>query len=177
MLGDQERDPGHAAQDEERHDPVRRVAGLLALDHRERQTGQERRAEDEPDYVEAPALAVRGLWHGYRSQHERHNTESEVEPEDRSPAGEPHEHAADHRAEGESETRDRRPDPESISTRFPVGVHVTDDRQSPGLAGRGADTHDHARGDEPIDVAGERSNDRSNAENCDTGEHDPLAAE
>ena len=58
-----------------------------------------------------------------------------------------------------------------------VRVHVTDDRKRPRLAGRGPDAHDHPRCNQPVDVARECSNDRSEAEDCDAGEHDPLAAE
>ena len=177
MLGHHERDTGNAAQDEERNDPIRGVAGLLALDHGKGQTGQEGGPEEEPEHVDTPALAVRTLGHGDRRHHERDHAEAEVEPEDGSPAGESHQRTADHRPEGESEPRDRGPDPKRIGPRLPVRVHVADDRKGPGLAGRGADAHDDSRRDQPVDVARECSDDRSDAEDGDAGEHDPLAAE
>ena len=47
----------------------------------------------------------------------------------------------------------------------------------PGLAGGGADPHDDAAGDEPIDVARHRGNDGAGTEDGDPHEHDPLAPE
>ncbi len=118
-----------------------------------------------------------GLGDGDGRQYEGHDAEAQVEPEDGAPAGEPDQKAADDGTEGQSQARDRGPHPERVGTGLPVGVHVPDDRQRAGLAGRGADPHDHATGDEPVDVSGQRGDDGATAEDGDADEHDALAAE
>ena len=67
--------------------------------------------------------------------------------------------------------------PERVGPGLPIGVDVPDDGQGAGLAGRGADSHDDAAGDEPIDVARQRRHDGATAEDGHPDEHDALAAE
>ena len=58
FLGNDEGNAGEGAQDEERQNPRRGVTGLLPLNHRERNAGQEARGEDKPQHIDSAPLAV-----------------------------------------------------------------------------------------------------------------------
>ncbi len=169
--------PETRAEDEERHDPRRRVTGLLTLDHRERHASQEGRAEDEAEDIDPTSLAVRCLGDGDRGHDERDDPEAQVEPEDGPPTGEADEEATDDRAEGEGKAGHGGPHAECIGAGLPVGVDVPDDRQGARLARRGADAHDHAAGDEPIDVPRQGGHDGATTEDGHAREHHALAAQ
>ncbi len=89
----------------------------------------------------------------------------------------PTSNAADDRPQGQREARDRGPHAERVGPSLTVRVHVPDDGQGAGLAGRGADPHDDAAGDEPVDVPRQRRHDGATAEDGHADEHDALAAE
>ncbi len=169
--------PESRADDEERHDPRRRIAGFLPLDHPERHAGQERGAEDEAEDIDPTSLAVRRLGDGNRGQDERHGTEAQVEPENGPPAREADEEAADDRTKGQGEAGHRGPHAKGIGAGLPLRVDVPDDGQGAGLAGRGADTHDHAAGDEPINVPRQCGHDGATTEDGHAREHHALTAE
>ena len=177
FLSDDERNAGEDADDEERQNPWCGVPGLLPLDHCERNAGEEARSEHEPQHIDAAPLAVRCLGDRHGCQYEGDDTKPQVEPEDGPPTRESHEKTADDRPEGQSETRDRGPHAERVGSRLAIGVHVPDDGQGAGLAGRGADPHDDAAGDEPVDVPRQRRHDGATTEDGHPDEHDSLAAQ
>src|SRR5581483_102740 len=84
------------------------------------------------------------------------------------------EDAAEHGAEGDRDPRDRRPDAEGARPLRVLGVHVPDERERAGLAGRGADAHHDARGDQVPRARRERAEERPAREERDAGEHHPL---
>ena len=177
VLRHNERDTGDGAQDEERHDPGRGVAGILPLDHAERHTGQERGAEHEPQHVDTAPLAIRRLGDGDGCQDERNGPKSQVEPEDGPPAREADEEATDDGSEGQCKPGHRGPHAERVGAGSPIWVHVPDDGQGAGLAGGRADPHDDAAGNEPIDVPRQSGHDGAATEHGHTDEHDALATE
>ena len=134
-------------------------------------------AEDEPEHVDASTLAVRCLGDGDGGQDERDDAETEIEPEDRPPAREPDERASDDRPEGKGQARDGRPHAERVRPGLPVGVDVADDGERAWLAGGSPDAHDHAAGDQPVDVARQCGHHGSGAEDGDPRQHDALAPE
>jgi hypothetical protein len=85
--------------------------------------------------------------------------------------------AADHRSHRQRDARDRRPYAERPGALPLIGVDMPDHRQRARLAGRCAEAHDRAPGDEDADVRRGSRHDGPGAEDGNPDQHHALAAE
>ena len=151
---------------------------LLGHDHGERQRGQRGRAEHRAGDVNPVRIRVGVLRQDREPPDQGQRADDQVEPEDRAPGPDSPISAPPITGPMASATPDTAVQTPSGPGPLPlVGVDVPDHRQGARLAGRRAEAHDGAAGDQHADVRRLRGHDRPGAEDHDPDDHDALAAE
>ena len=169
-----EADEGDHADEEEPDNNGVSIAVGLAQDHREGHRPEPHRPGEKARHVETRRLRTRRFGDALHRKHHDEQRRADVEPEDAAPVTERHENAADHRPEGERQTRDRRPGADGPSSNPTIGKHMTDNGKGPRLRGGGADTHHHARPDQDVGIGRECAQQRTRGEEQQPPEHDLL---
>ena len=147
------------------------------LDDAVGEAGQQGDDQRLPDSVDAARLGGLRLGDVAEGQDHGHQTDRDVDPEDRPPPDRVDEQAPDNRAQGHADPDDGAPDPDGLRPLLGVGERVGDDRHGDRVEHRAADGLDHAEDHQRGQVGGQAAQEGAGHEGEEADHEGPAAAQ